>query len=78
MTAWEYPNVINIFFVLASVRIEIKGCRIRNIPARFIGNHRDIVAYLVLIRIAFKRIERATYWDVGRPGHARVRAIRVE
>jgi len=60
------------------VRIEVESSRIRHVAAGFIGNHGDIVADLILLRIAFEWIERVTHCDIRRPGNAGVRAIGVE
>jgi hypothetical protein len=74
----EYPNVINIFFVLASLGIEVKGRGIRHVTARFIGNHCDVITYLGLNGITFRRIKRIAYRHVRRPGHAGVGAKGIE
>ena len=59
-------------------RIKVERGRISYIAARVIGNDGDVVAYLVLVRIAFKRIKGSTDCDVGRPGYTAIRAIRIE
>ena len=64
--------------MLAPVRVEVKRGRVRYIASGFIGNHGDIVAYLVLVRIAFERIKRIAHHNVRRPGHASVSAIGIE
>ena len=74
MTTGKYPNVINVFLVLAVVRIEVKGSSIRDVAARLIGDNGDVVAYLVLVRIAFERVERIAHRNVSRPGYTGVSA----
>jgi hypothetical protein len=64
--------------VLPPVRIEVESSGIRHIGPRVIRNDGDVIAYLALIRIAFKRIKRIAYSDVSRPGDAGVGAERIE
>ena len=63
---------------MARVRVEIKSSGIRNIASGIVRNDSDVIAYLVLIRIAFERIERIAHGDVRRPGDAAIRAERIE
>jgi len=56
--------------VLVPVRIKVEGRGVRYVTAGFIGNHRDIVAYLALIWIAFERIKRIAHRNVRCPGYA--------
>jgi len=60
--------------VLVSLGIEVKGRGVRNVTAGFIGNDGDIVAYLVLIWVAFERIKRTGDRHVRRPGNTRIGA----
>ena len=60
--------------MLSVIWIEVKGCRISHVSTRFVGNHCDIIAYLVLLRVAFEGIKRIAYSDVRRPGSAGVGA----
>jgi hypothetical protein len=60
--------------MLPSRRIEIKCGRIRHITAGFIGNDGNIVAYLILVRIAFERIKRIAHGNVRRPGNTGIGA----
>jgi len=53
----KYPHVINVFLVLTVVRVEVECGRIRDVPAGFVRNDCDIIADLVLIRIALRRIK---------------------
>jgi hypothetical protein len=78
LSAGEYSHIINIFFVLVPVRIEVKRSRIRHVASGIVGYDSDIIAYLVLVRIAFKRIKRIAHRNVRRPGHAGVSAIGIE
>jgi hypothetical protein len=64
--------------MLAPVRVEVKGGGVSHIASGFIGNHGDIVAYLVLLRITFERIERIAYRHIRRPGNAGVGTIGIE
>ena len=74
MSTREYSHVINIFLVLIPVWIEVKRSRIRHVAPSIIGDDSDIVAYLVLIRIAFERIKGIAHRDVRGPGNASVGA----
>ena len=78
MSTRKYPHIINVFLVLTVVRVEVECGRIRDIPARLVGDDSDIIADLVLIRIAFERVERIAHGDVSRPGHAGVSAKGIE
>jgi hypothetical protein len=78
LSAREYPNVIDIFFVLVSLRVEVKRGGVRHVTSGVIRNDGDIVTYLVLIGIAFEWIKRIAHRNVRRPGNAAIRAPRVE
>jgi len=52
LSTGEYPNVINVLLVLTVVRVEVEGSGVSHVATSFIGHNGDIVAYLVLIRIA--------------------------
>ena len=58
--------------MLSVVRIEVERSRVRHVTSGLIGNDRDVIAYLALIRVAFERIKRITYRHVRRPRHANV------
>ena len=64
--------------MLAPVRVEIKRGRIRHVATRVVRNNGDVIAYLVLIRIAFERIKGIAHGDVRRPRDAAIRAERIE
>jgi hypothetical protein len=70
----KYPNIINIFFVLVSLRVEVKRGGVCHVAAGLVGNDCDVVTYLILIRIAFERIKRIAHCHIRRPGHASVGA----
>ena len=57
MTTGKYPNVINVFLVLTVVRVEVECGRISHVAAGFVGNNRNVIAYLVLIWITLRRIK---------------------
>ena len=78
MSAREYSHVINIFLVLIPVRIEVKCSRIRHVAPSIVGDDSDVIAYLVLIRIAFERIKRVANRHIGSPSDAGVSAIGIE
>ena len=65
MSAREYSHVINIFFVLVSLWVEVKRSRIRHVGSGFVRYDRDIIAYLVLVGITFVRIKRSADCYVG-------------
>jgi len=64
--------------MLSVVRIEVERSRVRHVTSGLIGNDRDVIAYLALIRVAFERIKRITYRHVRRPGSASVGAKGIE
>ena len=64
--------------MLVSALVEVKSGGIRHVTPGVVGHNGDVIAYLALIRIAFKWIKRIAYLDVGRPGHAAVRAPRIK
>jgi hypothetical protein len=72
LASGEYPNVVNVFFVLAPIRVEVKGGGVSHVPTGFIGNDGDIIAYLVLVRIPLEWIKRIAHRNVRRPGDAGV------
>jgi len=64
--------------MLAAIRIEVKRGGIRHVASGVVGYNRNIIAYFVLNRIAFKRCKGITDCNVRRPGHATISAPRVE
>ena len=64
--------------MLSVVRIEVERSRVRHVTSGLIGNDRDVIAYLALIRVAFERIKRITYRHVRRPSSASVGAKGIE
>ena len=65
-------------FVLSAAGIQVVGGRIRHIAPGVVRHDRDIIAYLVLVRIPFERIKWIAHRNVRRPGHAGVSAIGIE
>ena len=57
MPTGKYPHVINVFLVLVSIGIEVKSGRVSYVTSGFVRYNRNIVAYLVLIRITLRRIK---------------------
>lgn len=57
MTTGKYPNVINVLLVLTVVRVEVECGRISHVAARLVRYNRNIVTYLVLVRITLRRIK---------------------
>ena len=57
MTTGKYPNVINVLLVLTVVRVEVECGRISHVAARLVGNNRNVIAYLALVRITLRRIK---------------------
>ena len=78
MAAREYPNVVNVFFVLAPVWIEVKGGGVSHITSGIVRYNGDIITYFLLVRVAFEGIKRIAYRHVRRPGHASVGAEGIE
>ena len=64
--------------MLAPVRVEVKRGRIRHVTPGVVGHNGDVITYLALVRIAFKRIKRIADRNVRRPGNASVSAIGIE
>ena len=64
--------------MLAPVCVEVKRGGVSHVASGIVGYDRDIIAYLVLVRIAFERIKRIAHRNVWRPGHAGVSAIGIE
>ena len=64
--------------MLSAVRVEVKSRRICYVASRVIRNNGDVVADLVLVRVAFERIKQIGYRYVRRPGHAGIRAPGIE
>jgi hypothetical protein len=64
--------------VLPTVRVEVKSRGVRHVTTGIVRNDRDIVAYLVLVRIAFEGIKRIAYRHIRRPGHASVSTKGIE
>jgi hypothetical protein len=78
LSARKYPDIVYIFFVLVSLGIEVKGRGVSYVAAGLVGNDGDIVAYLVLIWVAFERIKRIAHCHVRRPGNASTGAPGIE
>jgi len=78
LSARKYPDIVYIFFVLVSLRVEVKRGRVRYVTAGFVGNDGDIVAYLALIWIPFERIKRIAHCHVRRPGNTSIGAPGIE
>ena len=64
--------------MLSAVRIEVERGRIRDVAPSVVGHDRNVIAHLVLHRVAFERSKRIAYRDVGCPGQAAVSAPGVE
>ena len=64
--------------MLVSLWVEVEGGGVSHITSGIVGYDRDIIAYLVLIRIAFERIKGVAHRNVRRPGNAAIRALGIE
>ena len=60
--------------MLAPARVEIKSSGIRHVAAGIVRNNGDVIADLVLIRIALGWIKRIAYCHIRRPRGTRVSA----
>jgi hypothetical protein len=60
--------------VLIPVWIEVKRSRIRHVAPSIIGDDSDVIAYFVLIWIAFERIKRIANRNIGSPTDAAISA----
>ena len=60
--------------MLTPTRVKVVGCRVGNVSSGVIRHDGDIIAYLVLVRIAFQGIKRVTYCHIRRPRYPGVRA----
>jgi len=65
-------------FVLVRVRVEVERRRIRHITSGVVRNNCDVIADLVLLRIAFERGKRIGHRNVRRPANAAVGTERIE
>ena len=65
MTSRKHTHVINIFFVLVAVRVEVKRVRISHIAASLVRHNSDIVTDLILLRITFERVKRIADSDIS-------------
>ena len=74
MSSGKHPHVINVFLVLAVVRVEVEGGRVCHVATGFIGDNGDVVADLALVWIAFERVERIAHRNVSRPGNSGIGA----
>ena len=64
MSTGKYPNVINVFLVLISVRVEVKRGGIRYIAARLIGDNGNVVTDLALVWIALEGVKRIAHRNI--------------
>jgi hypothetical protein len=64
--------------VLVASRVEVERGRIRHVATGVIGNDRNVIANLVLVRITFERIKRIANSYVRRPGNTGVGAVRIK
>ena len=64
--------------MLPAVRIEVECGRIRHVASGIVRHDRNVIAYLLLHRIAFERSKRIADRDVGCPCQATVSAPGVE
>ena len=60
------------------VRVEVEGGRVSHVASGIVGNDGNIIADLILIRIAFERVKWITDCYVRRPSHAGVGAEGIE
>ena len=64
--------------MLPAGRIEVECGRIRHVAPSVVGHDRNVIAYLILHRIAFERSKRIADRDIGCPCQATVSAPGVE
>ena len=64
--------------MLTRARVKVVGGRVRDVASRVIRHDGDVIAYLVLLRIAFERIKRIAHRNVRRPSNAAIRAEGIE
>ena len=64
--------------MLVSIWIEIKSGGVSHVTPGLVRYNCDIVPYLILVRIAFERVERIAHRNVSGPGHAGVSAKRIK
>jgi hypothetical protein len=76
--AWRHTNKIDVLLVLSPAGVKVESGRICDIAPGVIGHNGDVIAYLVLNRPAFQRVEGITHSYVGRPGDAAISAVGVE
>ena len=78
MTTRKYAHVVNIFFVLVTVGIEIECGRIRGVATCLIRHNGDVVADLTLVRVTFERVECIGHGNISRPRHAGISTKGIE
>ena len=64
--------------MLATARVKVVRGRVCDIASGVIGHDCNIIAYLVLVRPAFKRSKRIAYLNVRRERHAAIGAVGVK
>ena len=65
MPTGKYSHVINVFLVLAVIRVEVESRRICHITPGLVRYDGDVVPYLALVRIALERIKRSAHRNIS-------------
>jgi len=60
------------------VRVDVERRGICHISSSSIGNDRDIIAYLLVVRITSLRIKRIAHRNVSRPCDTTIGAVGIE
>ena len=76
--AWRHTNEIDVLLLLSPARVEVKRGRVCDIAPGVIGHNGDVIAYLLLNRPAFQRIEGIAHSYIRRPGNTAIGAVGIE
>jgi hypothetical protein len=78
LSAWEYPNIVNVFFVLVTVRVKVERGRICDVAPGIVRHDGNVIPDLALVGITLRWIKWLAYRHVSRPSNASISAVRIE
>jgi hypothetical protein len=61
----KYPNIVNVFLVLAVIRVKVESRRISHITPGLVRYDRNVVADLALVRIALEGVKRIAHRNIS-------------
>src|SRR5204862_5183249 len=77
-TCWCYTNEVDILLVFTPARVEVESGRVSDVTSSVVRYNGDVLAYLVLGRIAFERSKRIAHRHIGRPRNTAIGAVGVK